>query len=183
MISAIPTQYNGVSFRSRLEARWAMFFDLVSLSWEYEPEAFNDGKGTLYLPDFWLPEPELFVEIKPTVDCLSDAREKLMTACSARSSCGFVFAGSPLCMNGRFVGLSDTESGGGTYFGDDIAGLAASSRNSMPLFLVDVPNGERILKCDWQRCECVCQGNYKFMWEEWGVDVAAKRATMHRFHN
>lgn len=35
--AAIPTQYKGVDFRSRLEARWAAFFDLVGWEWEYEP--------------------------------------------------------------------------------------------------------------------------------------------------
>ena len=32
-----PTFYNGVRFRSRLEAHWACFFDQVGWSWEYEP--------------------------------------------------------------------------------------------------------------------------------------------------
>ncbi len=32
-----PTVYNGVQFRSRLEAQWACFFDLANWKWEYEP--------------------------------------------------------------------------------------------------------------------------------------------------
>ncbi|MFN9203862.1 MAG: hypothetical protein ACK6DP_12455 [Gemmatimonas sp.] len=32
-----PTTYAGVRFRSRLEARWAAFFDLCQWSWDYEP--------------------------------------------------------------------------------------------------------------------------------------------------
>jgi hypothetical protein len=36
-IKAHPTKYKGVMFRSRLEARWAAFFDLAGWSWEYEP--------------------------------------------------------------------------------------------------------------------------------------------------
>jgi hypothetical protein len=31
------TRYNGVNFRSRLEAKWAAFFDLAGWSWEYQP--------------------------------------------------------------------------------------------------------------------------------------------------
>ena len=46
-IKAIPTRYAGVQFRSRLEARWAAFFDLVGWKWEYEPVDF-DG----WIPDF-----------------------------------------------------------------------------------------------------------------------------------
>jgi hypothetical protein len=36
-IKAHPTKYNGVQYRSRLEARWAAFFDLVEWKHEYEP--------------------------------------------------------------------------------------------------------------------------------------------------
>lgn len=62
-ISAIPTDYRGVHFRSRLEAKWACFFDNVGWPWEYEP---IDLDG--YIPDFILPfyEPML-VEVKPEV--------------------------------------------------------------------------------------------------------------------
>lgn len=36
-IKSIPTTYAGVNFRSRLEARWAAFFDLCGWKWDYEP--------------------------------------------------------------------------------------------------------------------------------------------------
>jgi hypothetical protein len=36
-IKAHPTLYAGTMFRSRLEARWAAFFDLKKWKWEYEP--------------------------------------------------------------------------------------------------------------------------------------------------
>ncbi len=32
-----PTFYNGVQFRSRLEAQWACFFDQAKWKWDYEP--------------------------------------------------------------------------------------------------------------------------------------------------
>lgn len=54
-IKAIETRYKGYRFRSRLEARWAVFFDEMELRWEYEPEGFNLGNDGLYLPDFRLP--------------------------------------------------------------------------------------------------------------------------------
>lgn len=63
-IKAIETEYNGYRFRSRLEARWAVFFDEAKIRYEYEPEGY-DLDGVYYLPDFYLPEFELFVEIKP----------------------------------------------------------------------------------------------------------------------
>jgi len=63
MIKAIQTDYNGYLFRSRIEARWAVFFDALDIKYEYEKEGFDLG-GTYYLPDFWLPELEVWVEIK-----------------------------------------------------------------------------------------------------------------------
>lgn len=48
----IETHYNGYRFRSRLEARWAVFFDSLGVEYEYEPEGFELDDGTRYLPDF-----------------------------------------------------------------------------------------------------------------------------------
>jgi len=59
----IETIYSGYRFRSRLEARYAVFFDTLHIPYEYEKEGF-DLNGTPYLPDFWLPEQECWVEIK-----------------------------------------------------------------------------------------------------------------------
>ena len=53
-IKPIETVYNGYRFRSRLEARWAVFFDALEIKYEYEPEGFNLGNGVYYLPDFLL---------------------------------------------------------------------------------------------------------------------------------
>jgi len=63
-LKAIETIYSGFKFRSRLEARWAVFFDTLGIPYEYEPEGFELPSGW-YLPDFWLPEQELWIEIKP----------------------------------------------------------------------------------------------------------------------
>lgn len=64
-MKAIETKYKGCRFRSRLEARWAVFFDALGVVWEYEPEGYELGGGMRYLPDFWLPEFQMYVEIKP----------------------------------------------------------------------------------------------------------------------
>lgn len=52
--NAIQTHYAGHHFRSRLEARWARFFDVAGITWEYEKEGYRLPSGP-YLPDFWLP--------------------------------------------------------------------------------------------------------------------------------
>jgi hypothetical protein len=64
-IKAIPTMYAGVQFRSRLEATWAAFFDLVGWNWEYEPLELSG-----WFPDFKISRisggiKELLVEVKP----------------------------------------------------------------------------------------------------------------------
>ena len=63
-IKAIETLYNGYRFRSRLEARWAVFFNTAGIKYQYEPEGFDLGNGVYYLPDFWLPELKMWVEVK-----------------------------------------------------------------------------------------------------------------------
>lgn len=78
-IMPIETAYKGYRFRSRLEARWAVFFDALGFDWQYEPEGFKchwpvydeqgDATGTKeakWLPDFYLSEPRVFVEVKGT---------------------------------------------------------------------------------------------------------------------
>jgi len=43
---SIPTTFNGIQYASRLEARWALFLDRLSMEYKYEP------KGMHTLPDF-----------------------------------------------------------------------------------------------------------------------------------
>lgn len=62
-MKSIETRYAGCNFRSRLEARWAVFFDALNMRWQYEPEGFELSTGR-YLPDFWLPETQVWIEIK-----------------------------------------------------------------------------------------------------------------------
>lgn len=63
-VEAIPTRYAGHRFRSRLEARWAVFFDAAGIPWDYEPEGYRLGDRHFYLPDFFLPDCGTWVEVK-----------------------------------------------------------------------------------------------------------------------
>ena len=63
-MKAIETSYKGYRFRSRTEARWAIFFDAVGISYQYEPEGFDLGEHGCYLPDFRIPSANAWVEIK-----------------------------------------------------------------------------------------------------------------------
>ena len=66
MIKAIQTHYKGYKFRSRTEARWAVFFEKLGYNWEYEEEGYVLKDGTYYLPDFCITTPDsyYFIEVK-----------------------------------------------------------------------------------------------------------------------
>jgi hypothetical protein len=100
-IKAIETLYKGFRFRSRLEARWAVFFDVLGLRWDYEPQGFETTFGR-YLPDFFLhceegterrPGSGRWIEIKGVEDPL--ALPKLRDVCMATEHSGFLFYGLP----------------------------------------------------------------------------------------
>lgn len=67
MISSIPTNYKGHTFRSQMEARWAVFFDYFGIVWNYEPHGLS-FESEKYLPDFYLPDFNLYVEVKYNKD-------------------------------------------------------------------------------------------------------------------
>jgi len=92
-IKAIETMYKGYRFRSRLEARWAVFFDTLGIEWKYEDQGYERDIGIYecvgdpdsptgerhvpniarYLPDFFLPDGRgggVFVEVKGDKDAL-----------------------------------------------------------------------------------------------------------------
>lgn len=77
-IKAIPTSYAGVNFRSRLEARWAVFFDAMNWRWAYEPLDFGG-----WIPDFILhgARERILVEVKP----LFEPDEALFAEISAQA--------------------------------------------------------------------------------------------------
>jgi len=69
--TGIPTLFEGVNFRSRLEARWAAMFTLLGWRWTYEP---IDLAG--YIPDFVLHfATPLLVEVKPALS-ISELRDE-----------------------------------------------------------------------------------------------------------
>lgn len=103
-IKAIETRYKGYRFRSRLEARWAVFFDSLSVKWEYECEGYETEYGR-YLPDFVVTGTDgakWFVEIKPD-DIAAVGEQKCIylagKMCSDREA----------DMNGHFVTGPDDE--------------------------------------------------------------------------
>lgn len=66
--TVLPTKYKGWNFRSRLEVRWAVYFDGLDVPYVYEPEGIPLWGGLgVYLPDFYLPKHNggVYAEVKP----------------------------------------------------------------------------------------------------------------------
>ncbi|MBE4758366.1 hypothetical protein PV383_19815 [Streptomyces caniscabiei] len=102
-IEAIPTTYGGTTFRSRLEADWAATLDANGIRWEYEPETITLPSGTVYIPDFWLPELGTWIEAKghgiPRVEkTIELARTR---ACHCDGDCSCQWPGGELVILGR----------------------------------------------------------------------------------
>lgn len=93
MISPIETSYKGNLFRSRLEARWAVFFDTLGFKYVYEPEGY-DLSGVWYLPDFWIPDWHTFVEIKPEQPT-QEQKEKCQRLSTLTNKQVLLIAGQP----------------------------------------------------------------------------------------
>lgn len=78
-IKAKPTHYNGINFRSRLEAKWATFFDYAGWNWQYEPSEIGG-----YNPDFIIKcksrsygVSHIIVEIKPSIMVAEEAENMI----------------------------------------------------------------------------------------------------------
>lgn len=93
-MKAIETSYKGYRFRSRLEARWAVFFDTLGIRWEYEAEGYDLGEAGWYLPDFWLPDLKYFFEVKGQKPSPEEV-EKAFALANATGFQVFIASGSP----------------------------------------------------------------------------------------
>lgn len=99
MLKAIDTRYAGYLFRSRLEARFAVFMDALGWEWQYEAEGYDLPETGFYLPDFKvtrtpgidLPTP-FWVEVKGTSPTISEINALRELACES-GLFGFFFVG------------------------------------------------------------------------------------------
>lgn len=83
-MNPIQTQYKGYLFRSRLEARWAVFFDAIGVEWRYETQGY-EVDGHRYLPDFWLPAFDAWAEVKGDPAGLRKDFERMCAVLGPRS--------------------------------------------------------------------------------------------------
>ena len=138
-IKAIETEYKGYRFRSRLEARWAVFFDALGIKWEYEIEGYNIfGEG--YLPDFWLPGFCCFAEIKPDPQP-EDTLYHNFTIVVNKAI--ILLCGYPWEYTGTFYGFDSCDSGGGTYSSECVV------MSPMALVIHEERSDRSILVSEW----------------------------------
>lgn len=107
----IETHYGGYRFRSRLEARWAVFFDALGIRYEYEKEGYKLASGK-YLPDFWLPDWKMWVEIKGRTP--SECEQRLASELFQATSFACCIFTNPR-EYGRIFCLDSTESASGIF--------------------------------------------------------------------
>lgn len=93
---ALETLYNGVLYRSRLEARWAALFDVIGLEFRYESKQFMTSEG-MYLPDFYIPSVGMWIEIKPATEDGPTREEilKMRDVADTERRVGFILCGFP----------------------------------------------------------------------------------------
>jgi hypothetical protein len=97
---AIPTLYNGVRYRSRTEARWAVFFTHLKLSFEWEPEGYDLG-AVRYLPDFLVHSWGIYVEVKG-INPTPLEMQKARLLCQASGKGVWIVVGQPAQQHGYF---------------------------------------------------------------------------------
>ncbi len=126
-MKAIQTEYKGYLFRSRLEARWAVFFDKLGIRYEYEPEGLVLSDGTGYLPDFFLPDFHCFFEVKR--DGIQDTSEgdeaisKIRNGADNLEWAGIIAFGDPEDDNLQIFCQETNDGGGGDYEGPVTIGI------------------------------------------------------------
>lgn len=162
-IKPIQTHYNGFRFRSRLEARWAVFFDAAGIEYDYEVEGFESEEGKRYLPDFYLPRFKTYVEIKRKG--LSEAeRKEAKQKCenlllSEEGACVLYLEGDPVECIPQIYCFEELSGGGGfgwhnCYFAKNLVA---------PIIVVDPDCGEvkgPIIYGDGTRL-CYLNSNYE----------------------
>lgn len=112
-IKPIETVYRAYRFRSRLEARWAVFFSELNIEWEYEKEGYELEDGSWYLPDFWLPKFKIWVEIKPGSEDEDKEAKKKCHLLAKMTRCPVVLIqGNPGSSDNVFPDFSMTAFGG-----------------------------------------------------------------------
>lgn len=57
-------KFGTIQMRSSWEVNIAKIMSMEKINWTYEPERFYFSDGTSYLPDFYLPKKDTWIEVK-----------------------------------------------------------------------------------------------------------------------
>lgn len=98
IIASKNTAYNGIVYRSRLEAFWARFFDLFKIEFKYEPKFFTFDNSVKYLPDFYIKNLETWIEIKGSEPTAFEI-EKVIKLNISTKELVYIFSGFPDAKN------------------------------------------------------------------------------------
>jgi hypothetical protein len=106
-VEAIETEFEGIQFRSRTEARWAVFFSVLHLTYSYEQEKVTLSNGEIYLPDFYLPELDAWFEVKAENDAIvtQEASKARQLAADRPGQRVWLAIGSPNSEGGNILTL------------------------------------------------------------------------------
>lgn len=146
-IKAIPTKYLGTTYRSRLEAKWAVFFHALEIAFDYEAQSLKLEDGTPYMPDLYFPQIRYFAEIKPC-DFTEDERRKCLEVVKG--------TGRPIILLVRQPGFCTYEVVKRTDIADDPRPVLESFD-----CLLDIDAHGRRLYRDQRRFFCDTQGQWK----------------------
>lgn len=112
-MKALETTWRGYRFRSRTEARWAVALTASAVKFDYEPQGYDLPSGW-YLPDFWLPSFDAWLEVKGVEP---NGRERaLATELAAQSRKKvFIAVGAPDPDDQDQVEMFDAQGGGWVF--------------------------------------------------------------------
>jgi hypothetical protein len=159
----IETRYNGHVFRSRLEARWAVWLDTLGIKYAYEHQGFRLD-GDAYLPDFWLPFPSgtvwsegtppvagYWLEIKPAP--LTEREETLLSKLAQNTKHhAQAFAGDP--WPGEFALYSAALQGGLRFSPPTLCPLCEGSGAGYAIPVEREWRGKRFTSLQPNPCRC-----------------------------
>lgn len=155
-IGAIETKYAGCKFRSRLEARWAVFFDTLGIQWKYEDQGY-EVDGCRYLPDFWLPDCEVWAEVKGDPNGLRDDYKRMQTVLGPKSPLpGFKDGKTSLLVLGDVPAISY----GVTVLHPILTLASGVLARSWGFFVPTKSGGHTLVKDRGQTCISILFGKY-----------------------
>lgn len=153
------TEYNGYFFRSRMEARWAVFFDTLNIKYHYEYMDFILSNKVRYLPDFYLPELNAYAEVKH--EFTKESIEKCKDLCNITKLDVFLLEGVPDFRYYEYF----------RFFDKDFFGAAGAYKDTFFFY----PEENRI----WVTAEC--ESFEKEWYQSWKFSIGVIESRRKRF--